>query len=329
VAGDLDKGPDPSAELLDRQVDALMGRDGVSTPARTAPPARGEITAAGAEPRVDAQARGANVAKAVEQPVDPSAHSARHDPESEPLIRGLEERGSDRRVGARYVALFVALFVALALGVGLLRPDAVSRLLGGTPEDRALGAERALEQEQRAVAEARRTGDLIVDVGPGDVEVFRYVGDGPVELPRVPVGVRQEFVALAEGGYARAALQADAPWAEGPGGKRYELALQADGRPQPGEGALGVARAATAEDQPTDVHGVVRVVTAPMGARVYHRLGVGARVELRGVDIARPIELLAYRTGYAVKRISIAPADFSDEGGGRVARLELLLDAME
>ena len=117
----------------------------------------------------------------------------------------------------------------------------------------------------------------VTDV-PAGAEVLLRVGQAPVDVPRLPVGARLEFVATAEG-YApkRVVVPAGIAWDNGPDGKpRFELGVQLDrsnpkvklGDPwPPGEPGSDVG----GKGPPGTVH----LISTPKGAELWMLGGLG------------------------------------------------------
>ena len=156
-------------------------------------------------------------------------------------------------------------------------------------------------------------GTLVVTDVPARAEVLLREGQAPVEIPRMPVGARLEFVATAEG-YApkRVVVPGGVPWDSGPDGKaRFEAAVQLD--PSKAHGTandpwpVGEPGSAVGGEGPP---GTVRVVANPRGAEVWMLAGIapGARIERLRCD--RDIDvLLAGPTTYR-NRLRVRASDF-------------------
>ncbi len=175
-------------------------------------------------------------------------------------------------------------------------------------------------------------GALVVADVPPRAEVLLHEGQAPVDIVRMPVGARLEFVATAEG-YApkRVVVPAGASWDPGPDGKpRFEAAVQLDS---------SHARAGAVDPWPAGepgtavggegAPGTVRVVATPRGAEVWMLAGIGpeARIEHLGCD--QDIEVLVAGPTTLRKRLRVRVADFvaepagspSASGNARVARV--------
>ena len=158
---------------------------------------------------------------------------------------------------------------------------------------------------------------LVVSDVPPHAEVLVRKGQAPVDVDRMPVGARLEFVATAEGfAPKRVVVPAGAAWDPGPDGKpRYEAAVQLD-KSKAAHGAndawpAGEPGSAVGGQGPP---GTVHVVATPRGAEIWMLAGLGpdARIEQQqgcgeDVDI-----LLAGPTTYR-KRIHVAASDFAED----------------
>jgi hypothetical protein len=148
-------------------------------------------------------------------------------------------------------------------------------------------------------------------------------GQAPIEVEKMPVGARLEFVATAEG-YApkRVVVPAGIAWDTGPDGKpRFETAVQLDksktgadpwpaGEPGSEVGGQGPP-------------GTVRIVSTPRAAEIWLLAGIGpdARVDQLRCDHDWDV-LIAGPTTFR-RRLRVLPQDFVAEGstGARVARI--------
>jgi hypothetical protein len=158
---------------------------------------------------------------------------------------------------------------------------------------------------------------LVVSDVPPHAEVLVRKGQAPVDVERMPVGARLEFVATAEGfAPKRVVVPAGAAWDPGPDGKpRYEAAVQLD----KSKATHGTNDAWPAGEPGSAVGGqgppgTVHVVATPRGAEVWMLAGLGpdARIEQQqGCDEDVDV-LLAGPTTYR-KRIHVAASDFGPE----------------
>jgi hypothetical protein len=177
---------------------------------------------------------------------------------------------------------------------------------------------------------ARAAGTLQISSDPGRAQVFLFIGNGPATATDLPIGVAQEFVAMAEG-YAptRAVVPADAQWEEASGSEpRYELAMQATKLASP-EKALELGPTLLPRDvgTPGGRLGSVRVITTPKSAKVYQLIGFTPDVRVENLPIDAAYEVLVYLPGYGLQTRRVEPSDFRDQGGQRVADVSVPLTA--
>jgi hypothetical protein len=233
------------------------------------------------------------------------------------------------------VLLLMALVLAgLAVALWLLKPGF---LTGRTPEK--IAQERAAAEAERVRIAAQHAqpachASLGVSGAPNNAEILVREGQGsPVDVDHMPMGVRLEFVATAEG-YApkRAIVAADAQWDTSTGKPRFDLPLQLD---------KSKARANALDPWPpadpdTEVGGkgnpgVVHVITSPKGAEVWLLAGSGPDTKASDPvmleDIApcdTDVDVLVagatYRKKLHVRAASFVP-DPSGKAGVRIAQV--------
>jgi hypothetical protein len=161
---------------------------------------------------------------------------------------------------------------------------------------------------------------IVADV-PAHAEVLVRKGQAPIDVEKMPVGARLEFVATAEG-YApkRVVVPAGATWDPGSDGRpRYEAAVQLD----KSHAAHGTNDAWPAGEPGSAVGGqgppgTVHVVATPRGAEVWMLAGLGpdARIEQQ-LACTEDVELLLAGPTTYRKRLHISAADFApDESAG-------------
>jgi len=123
----------------------------------------------------------------------------------------------------------------------------------------------------------------VTDV-PAHAEVLLREGQAPVDVEKMPVGTRLEFVATAEG-YAprRVVVPAGASWDTGADGRpRLEVAVQLDkSNAKAGGNDPWPAGEPGSEVGGRGPPGTVRVIATPRGAEVWMLAGIGpeARIE--------------------------------------------------
>jgi len=140
----------------------------------------------------------------------------------------VKRRGADRFL----VVLLLGLLVLAAAAISMLKLP-VGFFTGRTPEKVAqekAAAEAAHAQAIAAQQAAACHATLVVADVPENAEVLLREGQAPVDVERMPVGARLEFVATAEGYAAkRTVVPAGAAWDHGADGKpRFEVAVQLD-----------------------------------------------------------------------------------------------------
>jgi hypothetical protein len=181
---------------------------------------------------------------------------------------GRRPTAKPRRTGsAVFAVIAVAAVAGGGYGVWTLRPHEAP-----APAVRAIAP-----APEPAPVPCRAT--LVVNDVPARAEVLLHAGQAPVDVEKMPVGARLEFVATAEG-YApkRVVVPAGAAWDRGPDGKpRFETAVQLD---------RSAARVAGSDPWPpvepgSEVGGegppgTVHVVATPHGAEVWMLAGMGA-----------------------------------------------------
>jgi hypothetical protein len=156
-------------------------------------------------------------------------------------------------------------------------------------------------------------GTLVLTDVPARAEVLLREGQAPVEIPRMPVGARLEFVATAEG-YApkRVVVPGGVPWDPAPDGKpRFEAAVQLD--PSKARGSSNdpwpvgePGSAVGGEGAP----GTVRVVANPRGAEVWMLAGIAPEARIERLRCDEDIDvLLAGPTTYR-NRLRVRTSDF-------------------
>ena len=176
-------------------------------------------------------------------------------------------------------------------------------------------------------------GALLVTDVPVHTEVLLREGQAPVDIPRMPVGARLEFIATAEGYAPKRVVvpPGSAGWDPGPDGKpRFEAAVQLDpSHPRAGAGdpwpPVEPGSAVGGEGPP----GTVRVVATPRGAEVWMLAGIGPEAQIEHLGCDQDIELLLAGPATYRKRLRVRAADFlaadpvppGESGKPRVARI--------
>ena len=160
---------------------------------------------------------------------------------------------------------------------------------------------------------------LVVSDVPANAEILLRVGQAPLDVERMPVGTRLEFVATAEG-YSprRAVIKAEAPWDKTPEGKpRIDVPIQLDPtKAKPGTVDSWPVAEPGSQVGGSGSPGSVHVVSNVRGAEVWLLAGLGpeARIEQLRCDgdidvlLAGPPQLRK-RLHVSEKEIQAAPPD--------------------
>jgi hypothetical protein len=194
-------------------------------------------------------------------------------------------------------------------------------LRGGTPANQAPAPAPSTSPSIIVTGPVPCTDIIVVADVPAHAEVLVRKGQAPVDVERMPVGARLEFVATAEG-YApkRVVVPAGATWDPASDGRpRYEAAVQLD-KSHAAHGTndpwpAGEPGSAVGGQGPP---GTVHVVATPRGAEVWMLAGLGpdARIEQQ-MACTEDVELLLAGPTTFRKRIHISASDFApDETAG-------------
>ncbi len=225
--------------------------------------------------------------------------------------RSSEPRTSGGRTAIAAVLALIAV-VGGAYGVSQLRPGALaSHAQEPAPTANAVRPAQALPACKGAL--------VITDV-PAHAEVLVRKGQAPVDVEKMPVGTRLEFVATAEG-YSprRVVVPAGATWEAGSDTKpRFEAAVQLDKSK-----AKGTANDPWPPGEPgSEVGGpgppgTVHVVATPRGAEVWMLAGIGPEVRIEQLRCDQDLDLLIAGPTTFRKRLHVGATDFVlDEQSG-------------
>jgi len=210
-------------------------------------------------------------------------------------------------------------FLALAAvgggsyAVWRLRPNAAIRQ--GAPAAEAAAATLPLQESP-----PRCVGTLVVTEVPPHAEVLLREGQAPLDIPRMPVGARLEFVATAED-YApkRVVVPAGVGWDSAPDGKpRFEAAVQLDSS----QSRSGSADSWPAGEPGSEVGGqgrpgTVHIVATPRGAEIWMLAGIGPEARIDQVRCDQDMDVLVAGPTTYRKRLHIAAGDFVAGEGPR------------
>ncbi|MCL2449934.1 MAG: hypothetical protein FWD17_13390 [Polyangiaceae bacterium] len=196
------------------------------------------------------------------------------------------------------------------------------RLSAPAPRSAATVAPRGAATPTSPQAEICK-GTLVISNVPAHAEVLMRQGQAPVDVGRMPVGARLEFVATAEG-YApkRVVVPQGAAWDRTPEGKaRFEVAVQLD-RSKNGADPWPAGEPGS-EVGGQGAPGTVHVVATPHGAEIWMLAGIGPDARVDQLPCDRDWDLLVAGPTTFRKRLHVSAADFHSEeaAGGHVARV--------
>jgi hypothetical protein len=212
--------------------------------------------------------------------------------------------GRATRTTAVFVLLAVVALAAGPFAVWRLRPSAAVSPTQERPEPIAPLA---------AAAPATCRGTLIVSDVPARAEVLIRQGQAPVDVERMPVGSRLEFVATAEGfSPKRVIVPAEAVWDATPEGKpRLETAVQLDkSHVRPGMNDPWPASEPGSSAGGKGAPGTVHVVATPRGAEIWLLAGLGPEARVDLVSCNEDLDVLLAGPGTYRKRLHVVPSDF-------------------
>jgi hypothetical protein len=168
---------------------------------------------------------------------------------------------------------------------------------------------------------------VLTDV-PANAEILLRVGQAPVDVERMPVGTRLEFVATAEG-YAprRAVVKGESTWDKGPDGKpRIEVPIQLD----PSKAKPGVVDPWPPAEPGSQVGGsgspgTVHVVSNVRGAEVWLLAGLGPEARIDQLRCDADIDVLFAGAPTLRRRIHVGEKDITrataDAAGNKVVSI--------
>lgn len=250
-------------------------------------------------------------------------------PASLSRITSLAEVRTKRR---RSVVPLVAVIVLVGVAAAFLWTLKPGFFTGRTPEkiaeEQRLAAEREKERQAAAANQTPCKAAVLVSGAPEGSEILVRAGVAPVDVERMPVGPRLEFVATAEGwAPKRAVVPQGAAWEKGADGKpRYEVALQLDKSRRPGAVDPWPPAEPGSEVGGKGDPGTVHIVATPKGAEVWLVVGLGpdARID-ELVRCDSDAELFVAGPTSLRKRISVRSGEFApdpqEKGNVRVARV--------
>lgn len=168
---------------------------------------------------------------------------------------------------------------------------------------------------------------VLTDV-PANAEILLRVGQAPLDVERMPVGTRLEFVGTAEG-YAprRAVIKGESHWDKGPDGKpRIEVPIQLDPtKAKPGAIDPWPAAEPGSQVGGSGAPGTVHVVSNVRGAEVWLLAGLGPEARIDQLRCDGDIDVLLAGPPALRKRLHVGEKDVAateaDAAGNKVVTL--------
>jgi len=218
-----------------------------------------------------------------------------------------------RRSGnAWLVVLVVAVLAAGGAILGSILRSAPSHPPAEAPTP-GLAQSTAKGSEGATAVRRACKATLVVADAPPNAEVLVRVGQAPLDVPRMPVGARLEFVATAEGYVPkRAVVPARATWDGGPSAKpRYDLAVGLERS----RAKTGATDAWPPGEPGTEVGGqgppgTVHISSTPRGAEIWLLTGLGPEATIDQLSCDGDVDVLVAGPGTRRKRLHVAQADF-------------------
>ena len=320
IAG-LDPTPPPptarsAGPAEDEGVDALLGA--TTSPAKPA-----------TRPEVRAPKRASDAKLPAARPPQVSYADDRQLPTGPAMRSSVTNEGTGRHKRRRSAVVPILVLLVLLAGIAaLLWTLKPGFFTGRTPEkiqEEKLAAEKERERIAALAAQPQCKATLVVSGAPENSEILIRAGVAPVDIERMPVGARLEFVATLDG-YApkRVVVAQNAQWEKGPDGKpRLEVGVQLDKSKKPNVVDPWPPAEPGSEVGGKGDPGTVHLVGTPKGAEVWILSGLGpeARVEQLPKCDADLEVLVAGPTTYR-RRITVKSSDFTpDPAGGAGARV--------
>ena len=172
------------------------------------------------------------------------------------------------------------------------------------------------------------SGLVQVTVSPADAQIFVFVGRGPASASGLAVGAAHEFVVLDDGLQpSRAVVPEGASWGMSEAAPLYELAVQALPLDAVSSAARGLGEPTSVPGAASDAaKGTVRVITNPLGAKVYRFVGQGPSAQISAASIHEGQEVLVYRSGHETRRAVVGPSDWQLVEGDTEHRAALTVE---
>jgi hypothetical protein len=251
----------------------------------------------------------ASHAKAPDARAAPTAPSARR-------LVDLSQPAIKPRSGAALPIVALVILGAGGAALWYLGPGSAGGH-GSTPSPIVAGAGPTPPPPVTVAPKCRET--LAVNDAPPNSEILIRAGQAPVDVDRMPVGARLEFVATAEGfAPKRVVVPSGATWDTGPDGKpRYEVAVQLDAtKARPGAIDPWPPAEPGSEVGGKGSPGTVHLVSTPRGAEVWLLAGLGPKAQIDQLKCGGDVDVLVAGPSTLRKRLHVAEAAFLPVDGG-------------
>lgn len=223
------------------------------------------------------------------------------------------------RTGFAMIAFTLVILIGAGFAIWTLKPSfftGAKRKPAPTPSASASVATPA--------APRCKVGLVVTDV-PANAEILLRMGQAPLDVERMPVGTRLEFVATAEG-YAprRAIVKAESPWDKGPDGKpRIDVPIQLDpSKAKPGAIDPWPSAEPGSQVGGSGSPGTVHVISNVRGAEVWLLAGLGPEARIEQLRCDADIDVLLAGPPTLRKRLHIGEKEIgtaqADAQGNKV-----------
>lgn len=166
---------------------------------------------------------------------------------------------------------------------------------------------------------------LVVSDVPANAEILLRMGQAPLDVERMPMGTRLEFVATAEGhAPRRAVIKSDAQWEKASDGKpRIDVPIQLDpSKAKPGTLDPWPAAEPGSQVGGSGSPGTVHVLSTPRAAEIWLLAGLGPEARIEQLRCDADIDVLLAGPPQLRKRLHVSEKDIQastpDGQGNRV-----------
>lgn len=180
----------------------------------------------------------------------------------------------------------------------------------------SVGTFDTLLQPAAPAAVPAEPGLIDVAVTPSDAQVFVFVGRGPAVASDLAVRGDHEFIVFDRGlRPSRGVVTKASTWTTTETGLLYELAIQAEAVAAPSDALdFGTPKTEPATTKAGGT-GTIRIVTNPLGAKVYRYVGPGPSVRIAAASIHEGQEILVYHPDHEMRRAVVGPSDWQSGEG--------------